>query len=189
MKLKAIIILLVLAILLAISLFFAGKIIMKLNDKIDNLETTVFQMDSTNKVVLLDNKSFKRVLNSKLDSIEARTDIKNKYITNVTEIHKHYYKSDSIIYVAPEISKGIFDIGTGDKCWGFDGTFNIKTKKVNILNKWANDDITIYGYFKRDNLLNKKWLPRWGTKRTFLGSYSSCGGKTEVTEYKLEKKK
>jgi len=181
-------IVLIIFIVMLIAIIYGGKVIIKLNDKIDSLETTVIQSDSTNKVILLSNEMFNRVLENKLDSIEKHTKIKPKYITNVTEIHNHYQSNDTTIYVAPELSSNLFDISYGNKCWGFTGSFNTVNKKVKISDKWAENDITIYGYFQRDRLWGVKWFPKWGTRRDFLGSYSDCGIKTEVTEYKLKKK-
>jgi len=181
-------VILVLFIIMVVVIYFGGKTIIKLNDKIDNLETTVLQTDSTNKVILLDNKMFNRVLSKKLDSIEKHTNIKPKFITNVTEIHNHYYNGDTTIYEAPELSKGIFDISYGNKCWGFTGSFNLANKEVSLADKWSDNNITIYGYYQRDRLFGVKWFPKWGTRRDFLGSYSDCGIETEVKEYKLKKK-
>jgi len=188
-KLYGYLILLIVFILMAVAIFFGGKMIIKLNDKIDSLETTVLQSDSTDKVVALDAKMFRRVLKDRLDTIEKRTGRKPKSITNVTENHIHYHQHDTTIYKAPEISSGVFDISTGDKCWGFNGSFNSNTEKVQITDKWYEDDITIFGYFLRDPLWGIKWLPKWGTRRDYLGSFSECGAKTEATEYKLEKGK
>lgn len=181
-------IVLIVFIVLIASVIFAGKTIIKLNDKIDNLETTVLQTDSTNKQIVLSNEMFKRVLQKQLDSIEKKTGVKPNKVTNITEIHQHYYKKDSNIYIAPMLSSKVFDISTGDTCWGFNGNFNIETKEVLISEKWSNNNTTLFGYYQRDRLWNVSWFPRWGTKRNFLGSFSDCGSKTEVTEYKIDKK-
>jgi hypothetical protein len=176
-------------IILATALFFGAKAMIRLNNKIDSLETTVLQSDSTNKVVLLSAKMFNRKLKSKLDTIEKRTGIKPKRINNVTHIHNHYESNDTTIYVTKEVSRGVFDISRPDnECWGFNGTFNIKTKQATITKKWAKNEIDIFGYTQRDKLFNNRWGPKWGKKRTYLGSISKCSGyKSEVTEYKIDK--
>lgn len=180
---------------LATSLYFAGKFIIKLTNKINDLETTVLQTDSTNKQVLLSNKMFRRVLTDKLDSIEKKTGVPSNTITHVTNVYNDYHKYDTTTYKIYETSTGIFDISYPDNtCWGFKGYYDVSTGSVSLTEQWAKSETTIFGYTQRDKWFGKKkgkpWGPKWfGTKRTFLGSYNNCDNvKSSVTEYKLKNK-
>lgn len=181
-------------VVLILALVGVGTVVFKLNDKIDTLETNQRQFlgDSLNKKISLAKDEFRLALQPQLDSIEKHSGVKNKYVTNVTEIHQHYHSYDTTIIQAPEIGPNLFDISFGTKCWGYKGTFNTNTNQVLLSNKWASSNVTIFGYTQRDNLFGKKkgnpWGPKWGTKRSFLGSYSDCSDSTKVTEYVLDKK-
>jgi hypothetical protein len=137
---------------LIISLYQAGKVIVRLSDKVSSLETNVLQMDSTNKQIALEDKMFKRVLASKLDTIEKKTGVPSNTINKVTYVTQNYHSSDTTIYVANELDSSLFDISyPNDGCWGYKGTFDVKTKEVLLSEKWAKSEITIFGKRKESN--------------------------------------
>lgn len=190
MKINSTIIGILLILFLGASVFYLGKQLVKQNQHIQDLQQNqqLLLGDSLNMKLDLNKQEFQRLLEPLLDSIEAIKGIKPKHITNVTKIYNNYYDSTTVINEAPQLTDSTYDIGIGDPCWGFDGSFNILSKQATITNRWANDEITKFTYFKRNRLFGWKRAPRWGNKRYYIDSYSKCNSKVKVEEFEMNKK-
>ena len=190
MKINLTLIGILLLVLLLASILYMGKLIIKQNAHIDNLQQNQEQYfgDSLNKKLELNKAEFRHLLAPVLDSIEAIKNVKSKHITNVTKIYNSYHDSTIIINQAAQLSDTTYDISIRSPCWGFNGYFNIVNKSATITDRWARDDITKFTYFKRNRLFKWKWTPHWGSKRYYIESYSKCKSKVKVEEFEVIKR-
>lgn len=148
----------------------------------DNQESL---MTDSNTTVKLDIEEFRKLLDPLLDSLEQITGIKTKQVTNVTKVYNTYNDTNLTIYHAPTIAPGLYNISYTDSCWGFVGTFSTTDSTTAISRKYYNDLIIKYGFTQRDRLWNKKWAPRWGHKRAYVGAASRCNASVKVQEIDL----
>jgi len=176
-------------IVLIIAIVILAYFLNRYNNNINRLEHNAkieHQSPDKQKNEYLTKNEFKEIYANKLDTLEKYIkNLKVGKIQNITTIHNYYIDSSKTIYTAKEINDSIYDISYSDKCFGFNGLFNLYNKRITLLNKNFTNTFDIVDYYQNKRLFGIKFLPRWSLKKVYYRKVVSSCKNDSVTIKKI----